>query len=247
MNIREMQKIVSVSLKELYDNRDGNFIHHDQYTRELEEPELLYCYANTVVLQVKSSEYKTNGIKYKVFILLEDFYTIARDKDIPLDEAVQYSILYGDVHIRCTCPAQLFWGYSFIGTELKFLYGLPREHRFPKIRNPKLLGTICKHDDVAIQWCLKHITDITVAFETYYKRLTDGNKLVAVNSQGKEFQIGKKNDVGDVFFEQEEELKQDMKDTEATYDVDDIDEMNPDTWMEEEPQLIETEEEDNGD
>lgn len=245
-NLRELHKICSVSMKELYDNRDSDFIHHDQHTKEHPyEPELLYCYANTVVMKIKSSEYKNNGVEYKVFVLLEDFYTIARDKDIPLEEAVQYSILYGDVHVRCTCPAFLFFGYSFIGTELKYLYGLPRERRFPKIRNPKVRGTICKHTDKVIQWCLDHINDITLAFDTYYKRLRDGTKLVAVNSQGKEFEIGKKNEEGDVFFEQEKELEEDMKFLDNPNETSDeeIDDMEPDTWWDDEAEVIE----DNGD
>jgi hypothetical protein len=41
------------------------------------------------------------------------------------------------------CPSQLYHGYSYMGDQLQYLYGLPREKRFPKIRNPQLQNTTC--------------------------------------------------------------------------------------------------------
>lgn len=218
--IKYKRPIYSFTLKELYDARDGNFIHHDQYTSELSEPVLLYAYANTLKFEIKSSHYGekvkggTNATKYNIFVLFEDFYTIGKDKDIDFEDAIDYAIEWGDIHIRCTCPAQLYWGYSYLGTQLKYLYGIPRENRFPKIRNPNLKGTVCKHDDAVIQWILKHKDIVAKLFATYYNRLNDGQSIYAVNTNGTTITIGKKNEEGDIFFERQvpEEMEEEMMD-----------------------------------
>lgn len=182
MSIKYKQPILSYTMENVLDARDGNFIHHDEYTSQLEKPEIKYCYANTIVIEVKSSHYndpeyynkktgksKGYGLKYKVFILLQDFYKIAKDKEIDFSEAVEYALRYGDVHVRCTCPAFLYWGYAYIGTQLRYLYGLPRENRSPKIRNPNMKGTLCfaKGTKVWTSNGLKNIEDIKIGDKVF--------------------------------------------------------------------------------
>lgn len=229
-NSENKQPIYSFTLQELLDNRDGNFIHHDQYTRELDSPVLLYAYANTLVFEIKSSHFgekvKTkNGIgsnktKYKIFVLFEDFYTIGRDKEIDFDDAIDYAIHYGDVHIRCRCPASTFWGYNYEADALRYLYGIPGEKRFPKIRNPNLRGTICKHEDAVIQWILRNEELVAKMFAEYYNRLKDGQSIYAVNTNGTTITIGNKNKEGDIFFEQQEQEKKEMEELE--YDEEEL-------------------------
>jgi hypothetical protein len=250
-----MEPIYSFTGKELLDGRDGSFLKHDQRTSELSEPELLYCYANTAVFEIKSSHYGqkvkgggTNITKYKIFILFEDFYTIGKDKDIDFEDAIDYAINFSDWHCRCTCPAAQFWGYNFIGTKLRYLYGVPRENRFPKIRNPGLKGTICKHTDKVIQWILKHKDIVAKLFALYYNRLNDGQSIYAVNTNGTTITIGKKNDEGDIFFEQQiqeenmsgEENKEIGPEEEVVDET--IDDMNPDTWWADEDNVTDLEE-----
>lgn len=45
--------------------------------------------------------------------------------------------------IYCDCPAFQFWGYKFMAW--KRGYGLVKELRAPKIRNPHQQGFVCKH------------------------------------------------------------------------------------------------------
>lgn len=226
-NIDLKQPIFSFTLKELYDNRDGDFIHHDKYTSELDSPVLEYAYANTLKFRIKSSHFGetvkmkdgrtgTNQTWYHVFVLFEDFYTIGKDVDIGFEDAIDYAITYGDVHIRCNCPAQSFWGYNFIDTELKALYGIPLERRFPKIRNPNLKGVMCKHIDAVIQWIFRNKETIAKMFALYYNRLNDGQSIYAVNPLGNTITIGKKNDDGDIFFERQQEEDEIMEKTEET-------------------------------
>jgi len=240
-DINSKQYIYSFTLKELYDNRDGNFIHHDEYASELESPVLEFCYCNTAKFKIKSSKFgkqdKTKDGKvginqtwYNVFVLFEDFYCIGRDKEIGFEDAIDYAINYSDIHIRCSCPASVYWGYNFISTEMNYLYGIPRENRYPIIRNPNLKGTICKHCDVVIQWILRNKDLLAKMFAEYYNRLNDGQSIYAVNTNGTTITIGKKNGENDIFFEQQEETVEEETPEEQTEEN-----VEEDNVIEEEP------------
>ena len=257
-NIKLKEPIYSFTIQELIDNRDGDFIHHDQHVKELESPILEYAYCNTLKFKIKSSHFGetvklkggktgTNQTWYNVYVLFEDFYCIGKDRDIDFEDAIDYAINFGDIHIRCTCPAELYWGYRYLGTELRYLYGIPRESRYPKVRNPNLKGTVCKHEDVVLQWILRNKDLIAKMFAAYYDRLNDGQSIYAVNPQGTTITIGKKNDEGDVFFEriaaEDDELIEDMEDIEELHEMeeetaeeDNVSEGeigNPDEWFDE--------------
>lgn len=86
---------------------------------------------------------------YLVKIKLVDYEEIAEDENLTVREKVRLAIA-GDLQISCTCPAYLYWGYKYILTQIDTNESDP-EHRFPKIRNPKLQGVVCKHCYVALQ------------------------------------------------------------------------------------------------
>lgn len=54
-----------------------------------------------------------------------------------------------DLHVNCTCPAYLYWGFKYIGSVDD--YTLSQEGRYPGIRNPELQGYVCKHIYRALQ------------------------------------------------------------------------------------------------
>ena len=256
-NIELKEPIFSFTGKELLDNEDPNFLHRSQRVKELEPPVIEYAYANTLKFKIKSSKFGQevklkNGQKgvnrtwYNVYVLFEDFYCIAKDQDIDFEDAIDYAINFGDIHIRCSCPSMLYHGFSYIGTELKYLYGIPREGRFPKVRNPNLKSTMCKHCDVVIEYILRNKELIAKMFALYYNRLNDGQSIYAVNPMGNTITIGKKNGEGDVFFEriQEEEAEQqhdeeelnelhEMEEQEEDNLVDSDEIGSPDDWWEE--------------
>lgn len=231
MNSVKIKKpIYSFTLKELYDNEDMDFIHRREHLAELDSPTIKYCYANSIILKIKSSQFgksgkDKNGKKginhtfYNVYVLFEDFYTIGRDKDIPFADAIDYAIEFGDVHLRCNCPSFLYHGFAFQGTELRYLYGVPREGRYPIIRNPQLKSTMCKHCDKVIEYIRRNKELIAKMFAEYYNRLNDGQSIYAVNTNGTTITIGHKNEYGDVFFEQQQEEEEKMKDL---FDEDEI-------------------------
>lgn len=86
---------------------------------------------------------------YTVKISLVDYPDIEEDKDLSVEEKVRLAIA-GDLKISCTCPAYLYFGYKYIMTQLDSNES-DAEHRFPKIRNPKLNGVMCKHCYIAMQ------------------------------------------------------------------------------------------------
>ena len=259
-NIKLKEPIYSFTIQELLDNRDGNFIHHDQYTKELESPVLEYAYANTLKFKIKSSHFGetvklkngqtgTNQTWYDVYVLFEDFYCLGKDKDIDFEDAIDYAINFGDVHCRCRCPAATFWGYNYEADALRYLYGIPGEKRFPKIRNPNLRGTICKHQDAVFQWIQRNKALIAKMFAAYYDRLNDGQSIYAVNPQGTTITIGKKNDDGDVFFERIQEEDEQLEENQETEEVQETEEEveednveegeigDPDDWWDEDSEI----------
>lgn len=253
-NIEEKNPIYSFTGKELLDAEDMNFIHRREHLAELSEPEVKYAYANTLVMEIKSSQYGkkvkggTNVTKYKIFVLFEDFYTIGADKDIDFEDAIDYAINFSDWHVRCTCPSMLYFGFSYQATAMRYLYGVPRENRFPKIRNPNLRGTMCKHCDKVIEWILKHKDIVAKLFATYYNRLNDGQSIYAVNTNGTTITIGKKNEEGDIFFErqleeQEEMNEQNIPEEQNEEQTDEIG--SPDDWWDESDNVTDTSEEEN--
>lgn len=86
---------------------------------------------------------------YTVKIKLVDYPDIEEDEDLTVKEKVRLAIA-GDLQISCTCPAYLYFGYKYILTQLDSNES-DDEHRFPKIKNPKLQGIMCKHCYIAMQ------------------------------------------------------------------------------------------------
>ena len=178
--------IESATAQELLDGNDNpEFMSREKHlraTKAVGDSQIMRCYANTIELRTKSEKFKQNQTYYRQWVLLKDFMVIARDKKIPIEQAIDYSLNFGDVNIRCSCPSQLYHGMSYMGTELGYLYGLPREKRFPKVRNPDLQNTTCKHVHIALEHILKNKEKIIQMFATYYKRLdeTPPDTMIAI-------------------------------------------------------------------
>jgi hypothetical protein len=143
----ELEPVNSATAQELLDANDNpNFYHradHLAATKAVGGSELVRTYANTLELRTKSEHFAKNQTYYRQWVLFKDFHVIAKDKKIPFESAVDYSINFGDVNIRCSCPSHKYHGFAYMGDQLQYLYGLPREKRFPKIRNPQLQNATC--------------------------------------------------------------------------------------------------------
>lgn len=86
---------------------------------------------------------------YTVKVKLVDYPEIAEDEDLSVKDKVRLAIA-GDLKLSCTCPAFLYFGYKYILTQLD-ANEAGKENRFPKIRNPKLRGVMCKHCYIAMK------------------------------------------------------------------------------------------------
>lgn len=86
---------------------------------------------------------------YVVKIKLVEYPDIKDEDNLTVREKVRLAIS-GDLQISCTCPAYLYFGYKYILTQLDTNESDP-ENRFPKIKNPKLQGVMCKHCYMAMQ------------------------------------------------------------------------------------------------
>jgi hypothetical protein len=60
-----------------------------------------------------------------------------------LAQAVMYNV---DIRVKCSCPADLYWGKHYIRSQEPMDAMVPPpEDRYPIVRNPKLYAAHCKH------------------------------------------------------------------------------------------------------
>lgn len=182
------QAIQSLTIHELRDAEDRQFVHKEEHRRELEPPVLEKCYASTVTYLTKSSKFQQNKLIYQQKVLFKDFVYIAKDKSIPFEEAIRYSIEHGDVHSFCPCKSQSFFGWNWIAKGLDYLYGLPnpRDQKQPKIRNPKLKSVYCKHLSRVMEKILEDEELLIKKFAEVYNR-SDLLKALPNTQETKEF------------------------------------------------------------
>lgn len=80
---------------------------------------------------------------YVVQIKLDEYPSIASEPDMTTKEKVRLA-LAGDMKIHCECPAFRFYGYEYITTQIGSNSG-SIQNIYPIIRNPNLIGIMCKH------------------------------------------------------------------------------------------------------
>lgn len=80
---------------------------------------------------------------YNVKVKLVEYADIDGEEDLSVGDKVRLA-LSGDLAISCSCPAFRYWGYEYIVSQLEAIVG-KEQTIFPKVRNPKLEGVMCKH------------------------------------------------------------------------------------------------------
>lgn len=98
------------------------------------------------VITFETPSHTIPGVDYNQYVKLLDLdkllrMYVGRKSDM---EIVRMA-LAGDIEVHCTDPSWKYWGFQYIGTKDK--YSLQPEPRFPKVRNPYLKGSVCKHLD----------------------------------------------------------------------------------------------------
>ena len=90
----------------------------------------------------KSSSQYTIGKKYTQYIRLNESKDFKHFKEFKKRDIVKL-FMFGDISVFCSCPDFKYRGYKYMAHSMG--YGIYKEERFPKIRNPKLDGSLCKH------------------------------------------------------------------------------------------------------
>ena len=86
---------------------------------------------------------------HSVYVALDSFWDLfdeneSSEKKVNMAYLINMAIMQGDIRCSCTCPSWIYSGAKYIGTQLGYAYG-GKETRFPRIKNPQLKGSICKH------------------------------------------------------------------------------------------------------
>lgn len=82
--------------------------------------------------------------------------------------------VFGRLQVKCNCPAYLYWGYEYIETQLgsdnievpDYEGKKGGEDRFPKVRNPKLRGVICKHLTAVLLTLQRSLPEVASAMKS---------------------------------------------------------------------------------
>ena len=103
-----------------------------------------------VVFRTPSAHYSKNRKYYEQTILPVELEDVKNMSGMSLNDKTNLA-LSGDLKVSCSCKAFQYWGYEYILTQLDAnYYDRDSGHIFPKVRNPKLEGTICKHLYIAL-------------------------------------------------------------------------------------------------
>lgn len=101
----------------------------------------------TVIFRTQS--HTTPGVTYTQFIRLVDLpELLVKYKDTLKPIEIVRKAIAGNLALHCTDPSWLYWGFQYKGTKEK--YAIEPETRAPRIRNPHLLGSVCKHIDASL-------------------------------------------------------------------------------------------------
>jgi hypothetical protein len=109
---------------------------------------------------------------YRVRVLLEDWNEALSEPDLNWSERANLAV-FGDVRVHCECGAFLYFGYKYILDQLDALYkdaadwegNRGGEKRFPEVRNPDLVGVVCKHLDAVLYVLTMSISNVAKAMK----------------------------------------------------------------------------------
>lgn len=132
--------LVEATLKQLRDQTDSNTVSRSKkivsYYQGVNK-------AGTVIFKTTSQSTPGHFWKQRVKLLDLPFWLSVKDKDLTMIKKVRMAIK-GDIKVWCNGKAFKYWGWAYITTQQNAKWGSP-ESRFPKVRNPNLNGSVCKH------------------------------------------------------------------------------------------------------
>jgi len=105
------------------------------------------------------------GLIHQQIIQFEDLDIALgiEDPDLKPRDRVRLAMA-GDVKVNCTCEEFKFFGYAFITSQLDMNSG-PQENRAPNLRNPNLVGIVCRHLALVLDTAPFFQTDVVKALK----------------------------------------------------------------------------------
>jgi len=138
-----LEIIAEMSYVEMARKLDPKFLRQSERVKELEQkgrPKFMGIEGkNTLLFNVRGL-----GGKYKQWIKFSDLDKFMKMSEMTPRQRFQLCLLDGEIHIKCDCPSFGYWGFKYIATKFRSIYGRG-ENRSPKIRNPDKRGVMCKH------------------------------------------------------------------------------------------------------
>lgn len=134
---------------------------------------------------VKFQTSKAGHTTQFVYVSFDDFWDLYDSNNTAGDKLsaaslINLVLMHGKLKVFCTCPAWVYGGYKYMATQMDYALG-STELRSPKIRNPKLLGSVCKHAYVVLKALPYQKFGITASLNRYLKTLPQEPKETSDN------------------------------------------------------------------
>lgn len=103
----------------------------------------------------------TPGLLHYVKIELLDLPEAVKEQGRMKDRDIINLALFGDIKVYCSCEA---FRYYFQYISYIKGYGIHKEVRYPKVRNPRLKGSVCKHTLAVLNALPMYISSLVKAY-----------------------------------------------------------------------------------
>lgn len=114
-SILERESITELTYKELKGMIDYDYLKARERIRQLRKRGTRFArlQGSSMIFRTMSSNYGENGVIYEQEVKLLDLADALKKPDVPLRDRV-LEAMHGDVALRCSCPAFLYWGFAYI-------------------------------------------------------------------------------------------------------------------------------------
>ena len=108
--------LTELTYKQLKGEIDPSFLKASERIRELRKRGTRYAglRGSSMIFRTFSSKYGENGVIYEQEVKLFDLAEKLKTADQPLRVRARDALMNGDVGLRCTCPAFVYWGFAYI-------------------------------------------------------------------------------------------------------------------------------------
>lgn len=117
---------------------EKHFLKVQQRAQKLNGVKLQAIYYDSAVLTFKTISGTDHRTIWTQTVHLEDL-----DVVLTSERRIDMALRGTELKVNCNCPAFQYWGFKYIAW--KKGYGIEKEIRRPKVRNPYQKGTVCKH------------------------------------------------------------------------------------------------------